>query len=93
MFTGVAFVVATRAFDCAGSTRTMAPPWLLAAMAMLPRMRKASPAEHLLLGQLGVASDELADAPGELLVVGHGDERTDRRPRGRELSCATSYEA
>jgi hypothetical protein len=29
--------------DCAGSTRTMAPPSLLAAMAMLPRMRKASP--------------------------------------------------
>jgi hypothetical protein len=26
------------------------------------------------------------DAPGELLVVGHGDERTDRGPRRREIS-------
>jgi len=43
MFISVAFVVATRASDWAGSTRTMAPPSLLAAMAMLPRIRKASP--------------------------------------------------
>jgi hypothetical protein len=43
MFISVAFVVVTREFDCAGSTRTMAPPSPLAAMAMLPRMRKASP--------------------------------------------------
>jgi hypothetical protein len=43
MFRSVALVVVTRASDWAGSTRTMAPPSLLAAMAMLPRMRKASP--------------------------------------------------
>ena len=43
MFISVAFVVATRASTCAGSTRTMTPPSLLEAMAMLPRMRKASP--------------------------------------------------
>jgi hypothetical protein len=47
-------------------------------------------AEHLLLGQLRVAAHELPDAPGELLVVGHGDERTDRRPRGREISWRAS---
>jgi hypothetical protein len=38
-----AFVVATNLSDCAGSTRTNTPPWPLAATAMLPRMRKASP--------------------------------------------------
>jgi hypothetical protein len=43
MFISVAFVVAIRASGCAGSTRTMAPPPLLAAMAMLPRMKKAGP--------------------------------------------------
>jgi hypothetical protein len=42
-FIGVAFIVATRTSECAGSTRTMEPPWLLAVMAMLPRMMKASP--------------------------------------------------
>jgi hypothetical protein len=45
---------------------------------------EGEPAEHLLLGQLRVAVDELPDAPVQLLVVGHGDERTDRRPRDRE---------
>jgi hypothetical protein len=53
-------------------------------MAMLLRMRKASPAEHLLLDQLGIAGDELPDTTGELLVAGHGDERTDRRPHAHE---------
>jgi hypothetical protein len=38
-----ALVVATSLSDCAGSTRTNTPPWLLAATAMLPPMRKASP--------------------------------------------------
>src|SRR4029453_13191316 len=32
-----------RLADFAGSTRTIRPPWLLAATAMLPPMRKASP--------------------------------------------------
>jgi hypothetical protein len=38
-----AFVVATTASECAGSTRTKTPPWPLAATAMLPPMRNASP--------------------------------------------------
>jgi hypothetical protein len=38
-----ALVVATSRSDCAGSTRTNTPPWPLAATAMLPPMRKASP--------------------------------------------------
>jgi hypothetical protein len=38
-----ALVVARSLSDCAGSTRTKTPPWPLAAMAMLPPMRKASP--------------------------------------------------
>jgi hypothetical protein len=29
---------------------------------------EGEPAEHLLLGQLRIAADELADTPGELLV-------------------------
>ena len=36
-------VVATRSSDSAGSTRTRTPPWPLAATAMLPPIRKASP--------------------------------------------------
>ena len=40
---GRAVVVATRVSDCSGSTRTNTPPWPLAATAMLPPMRKASP--------------------------------------------------
>ncbi len=35
-------------------------------------------------GQLGITADELPDTPGELLVVGHGHDRSDRRSRGRE---------
>src|SRR5262249_36884645 len=44
--------------------------------------KEGEPAEHLLLGQLGIAADELPDTPGEFLVVGHGDDRTDRGIRG-----------
>jgi hypothetical protein len=40
--------------------------------------QEGEPAEHLLLGQLGIAPDELSDASGELLVVGHGNDRTER---------------
>jgi hypothetical protein len=59
-FIGVAFVVATRESDWAGSTRTMAPPSLLAAMAMLPRMTKASP-PNISFSEFGIAADELPD--------------------------------
>ena len=38
-------------------------------------------AEHLLPGQLRIAADELADALGGLLVVGHDNDRLDGRPR------------
>ena len=38
-----AFVVATKRSDCSGPTRTRMPPWPLAAMAMFPPTRKASP--------------------------------------------------
>jgi hypothetical protein len=38
-------------------------------------------AEHLLLGHSWIAASELPDTRGELLVVGHSDDRTDRRPR------------
>src|SRR6476661_8171563 len=40
---GRAFVVATSSSDMAGSTRTITPPCPLAATAMLPPIRKASP--------------------------------------------------
>ena len=55
IFMGRAFVVATSASDCAGSTRTRSPPWPLAATAMLPPMRKASPPNIL----CSVRSDSL----------------------------------
>jgi hypothetical protein len=38
-----ASVVPTSVSDCSGSTRTSTPPWPLAAIAMLPPTRNASP--------------------------------------------------
>jgi hypothetical protein len=49
-------------------------------MAMLPPMRKA-PAEHLLLGQLGIPVDQPADTLSEFQIVGHAGEPTQRRRR------------
>jgi hypothetical protein len=43
MFIGVAFVLAARAFACAGSTQNHRPALAPAAIAMLLQMRKASP--------------------------------------------------
>jgi len=69
----------------------MAPPSLLAAMAMFAADEKGEPAQHLLLGQLEIAADELADTLGELLLVGHGDDRTDRcRPAADPTVPASS---
>jgi hypothetical protein len=45
---------------------------------------EGDPTEHLPFDQFGIVADELPDTPGELLVVGHGDDRTDRRTRGHE---------
>jgi hypothetical protein len=54
---------------------------------------EGEPAEHLLLGQLGIAADEPPDTLGELLVVGHGDDRTDRESGGRESCGAHPWRA
>jgi hypothetical protein len=45
------------------------------------RFRKGAPGQ--------IAADELPDAVGELLVIGHGGDRSDRRPRPRMLRRAS----
>jgi hypothetical protein len=71
----------------------MAPPWLLAALAMFAVDEEGEPDEHLLLGQLRIAADELPDTPDELLVIGHDDDRTDRGPRGSDSLGAHAWRA
>ena len=43
IWTTYAGVVATSSSDCMGSTRTIRPPWPLAATAMFPATRNARP--------------------------------------------------
>jgi hypothetical protein len=45
-------------------------PWLLAAMAMFPMTRNASP-EHRLLAHTRLAANRLLVAIGKILVIGH----------------------
>jgi hypothetical protein len=40
--------------------------------------QEGEPTEHLLLGQIGFGGDQLAYASRELLVIGHGEDRTAR---------------
>jgi hypothetical protein len=55
---------------------------------------KGEPAEHPLFAQIRLAGDQFAYAIREFLVIGHGVDRTARRPRraiaGFGVSAATS---
>ena len=45
----------------------------------VPADQEREPAEHLLLGHGGLGGDQLADAVGEVLVVGHARGVSERR--------------
>jgi hypothetical protein len=56
----------------------MAPPWLLAAISHVAGDEEGVAAEHLLLSQIRSVGDEPPDTIGELVIVGHAGEPTQR---------------
>jgi hypothetical protein len=86
-------VVPVSVSDSAGSTRTITPPLPLAATAMWPPMRKATP--QILLGQARLAGCQRAYAIGKALVVGHrareGTLDRFRDDSSTPLACAACF--
>ena len=75
-----------------GSTRSSSPPWLLAATAMLPSTRKASPPNIRFSVTPSSRLDRHPDPVGQVLVVRHADQRVtgDRQQWARALRPASA---